>query len=407
MSRLFYNERGFVSHLQYEAVSARRRLRKELVLPDEAQGGGLLYLLARSFPQCQAPLQVTVNDHRAELRPEPLPFFAWHTLAVPPEHLQPGPNRIELGSDSPAFDSWAVALESGYRPAHSWVSSDGGQQWRNERMGLSQTLCGEYVIRLRVDDPQQPDPSPPPVVWETRESPLFAALRDAIPSPIRDRTDPWERARALGSWVSRQWAYRNTDMGVEYAPWDPLTILAWGRADSGLARPHPITMCVHYAVFFVGAALALGLPARMVCCKTGDWHGEGHFVGEVWIERFGKWCQVDPNCDIVFLDSGVPLSMAELAEVGPRAAALATTGPGYDQQSPYVREFVKRLVFTGRVYEHWAVWRRNDFLSAPDALPPDHGSSAYSETDWLWAEPARNAAALGMFPYRLPAASLA
>ena len=406
MSKLFHSEHGFCHYLHYEAVSARRRVRKTLMLPERVEAGGTLYLLARPFPGCAHPLLIALNGQEFSLQPAPTSCLAWHTLPVPREALCPGENEIELWCNNAALDGWALAMETGYPPATSRLSLDGGRTWRSERMGISHALSGEYLVRLRVDDPALCDPVPPAFIWENLDCRWFDAVQDAVPAEIRHLADPWERARALAAWVSTQWQYRNTGTGIEYAPWDALTILSWGRADHGFVQPHPITMCVHYGIVYTTCALALGIPARSICCKGSGLHDGGHFISEVWSERWQKWCQVDGNTDVVFMRDGVPLSVAELAVIGREAEALAITGPGYAQQNDYIKKFVRDYMFSGRVYEHWAVWPRNDYLSHPELTPPAHGSPEYSETEWIWAEPAKGAENQGMFPYRLPVHAL-
>jgi hypothetical protein len=407
MSRLFHTEQGMCSYLLYEAVSARRRLRKELVLPERIDAGGTLYLLAKPFPGSRWPLNVQVNDHLFALEPTSAGFLAWHEVPVAREGLRAGENIIELWSDNTALDGWAVGIESGYRPAGSRLSLDGGQSWRNERMGITHALSGEYIVRLRLDDPALHDPELPSFVWESPDCPEFAAVREAVPVEIHAVEDPWARARALAAWVAAQWEYRNTGRGIEYAPWDALTILSWGREKRGLVQANPIVMCVHYGIVFVTCALALGIPARSVCVNGGGPHAGGHFISEVWSERWNKWCQVDGNCDVVFLRDGVPLSVDELSRLGEDAGPLAVTGEGYARQSDYIRQFVRDYMLNGQVYRHWAVWPRNDYLSRPELTPPSHGSTEYVETAWQWSTDVQNAEALGMFPHLVPVAALA
>jgi len=407
MSRLFYTEQGMCAYLLYEAVSARRRLRKQLVLPERIAAGGTLHLLAKPFQDCRQPLRVQVNDHLFTLEPAPTSYLSWHELPLELEHLRPGVNTVEIWSDNTALDGWAVGMESGYRPAGSRLSLDGGQSWQNERMGITHALSGEYIVRLRLENPALRDPEPPAFVWERPDCPQFAAVREAIPVEIREVADLWERARALAAWVSTQWEYRNTRGGIEYAPWDALTILSWGRAKRGMVQPNPIVMCVHFGIVFVTCALALGIPARSVCCNGGSPHTVGHFISEVWIERWNKWCQVDGNCDVVYMRNGVPLSVDELSRLGDEAGSLAVTGAGYERQGDFIKQFVHDFMLNGQVYQHWAVWPRNDYLSYPELTPPSHGSTEYAEAAWRWSEDVRHLEALGMFPCRVPAAALA
>lgn len=406
MTRLFHAERGFCHYLQYEAVAASRVARTVLTLPDAINAGGTLYLLCKPFSEVSQPLRVNLNGREMLIPAGPSSCLAWQMLPVDRDALRPGENVIEVRCDGGLAEGWALAMESGYAPAASRLSLDGGRTWRGERMGIGHASSGEYLVRLRVDDPALADPAPPAFRWEDPEATAFDAVRAAIPAEVRAIADPWEQARALAAWTSTQWTYRNTGKGVEYAPWDALAILAWGRAERGFVHKDPIVMCVHFGIVFTTCALALGLPARNICCKGSGLHDGGHFISEVWSERWGKWCQVDGNTDVVYQRDGVPLSVEELAGVGAAAAELAVTGPGYAAQSDYIKNFVRDYMLTGWVYQHWAVWPRNDYLTHPEETPPSHGSPEYSEIDWQWAEPAQQHEHLGMFPHRLSAETL-
>jgi len=297
------------------------------------------------------------------------------------------------------MDGWVLGLSSEPHATGSALSLDGGATWQNDRMGHLHCLRGEYVVRLRLADESLSDPPPPEPVWERPDCALLAELRSAVPREVRSVTDPWERALALSSWVSARWRYHNTDDGIEYVPWDPLTILSWGRADHGQEMDAPVGMCVHYGIVFVSAALSLGLPARSICLSDTINGMLGHFISEVWIEKWEKWCQVDANCDIVYVRDGVPLSVAELHRARAALSALARKGPGFALQPAGVQQYAERNFMTGLSFALWAVWPRNDYLSRPDLTPTMHGVGAYDEPEWLWAETA--AAEAGMFPWRV------
>ena len=405
MSRLYYSDAGRTVRFGGEELSRRRKARKTLRLPQATECGGRLHVYAHPHRGFEGPLRLTVNGRPAEIASDGLDHFHWYALPVEPEHLRAGENTVELWCDSAGMDGWVLGLDSNARASDSSLSLDGGTGWQNDWMGVLHCMRGEYVLRLRLDDESPPDPSPPEPVWEDPHCPWLGELRSVIPDGIQRVRDPWQRARALCSWVSAAWPYRNTSDGIEYAPWDPLTILRWGQLGCGQEMAKPVVMCVHYGVVFVSAALALGLPARSVCATNAINGMLGHFVSEVWIEKWRKWCQVDANCDLVYVRDGVPLSVGELHPAGDELRGLAQVGPGFEMQPPEVREYAEQCFFTGRSFALWAVWPRNDYLSHPEHTPTMHGAGSYHEPQWLWANTSRREE-LAMFPYRVDPALL-
>ncbi len=443
MSKLFYSETGRLLHLENEEVCTRRRIRKVLHLPAGARTGGTLYVLAKPHPGSQTPLRVQVNG-RGYLIPvkrrgtvagagqaHPLDetdlllpsgaYLAWVEVPLAAGVLKAGRNVVEIWADSDAMDAWMVGLEprafvSGRQP-DSALSLDGGRTWRAggaERpglcggggMGVHHALIGEYVVRIRLNDPALHDPRPPGMVWEKIDCPYFDAVRRVIPARVRRIADPWRRVRALVSWVSTQWRYiDHRDQGIEvaeYCPWDALTILAWRRADHGQYLPNPVAFCTHFSATFIAAALALGIPARGICGSyAGQGQASGHFVCEVWIERWQKWCMVDPTCDFMHLRDGIALSLAELVAlpVAERRRLLVRGPVCQTWPAAKLKAYIETLG-GGLCYGHWAIWPRNDFLSHPELTPSGHGVYYYAETPLLWVELAEGAD-LGMFPYRV------
>ena len=123
------------------------------------------------------------------------------------------------------------------------------------------------------------------------------------------------------------------------------------------------------------------------------------------MERWHKWCQVDANLDLVYLDGGIPLSVGELHAGGERLAGRAVAGPAFEDVADWLRQFAREHLLTGEAFRLWAVWPRSDFFGHPECTPPAHGMGAYSEADWVWATAGRPEE-LGMFPYHADAATL-
>lgn len=401
MSKLFYTESGKTIHLANEELSARRHARKVLQLPDAVGSGGTLYIYAAPHPGCELPLQVTVSGHPFRVEPGHSSYAHWFALPLDASALRGGANTIELWCDTPAMDGWLLGLEGGHTDPESWLSLDGGQSWQNRHMGVYLRMSGEYVIRLRVNDEALDDALPPARMWEDRNSPLLEALRQLVPTEVQSIEEPWARARELASWVAQQWVYRNTSTGIDYAPWDPLTILSWGQKSHGHAVANPVVMCVHYGVVFTAAALAVGIPSRNICSTSELGKGCGHFISEVWMEEWAKWCAIDPTADLVYVRDGVPLSAGELHPNREVLHSLAVRGTGFGHfQEDDRRIGLDEAVQRPETYRYWSVWPRSDYLSHPEMTPPSHGATAYSESDWLWLRP-EDGYDLGMFPYLL------
>jgi hypothetical protein len=400
MSKLFYTESGKTIHLVNEEVSARRRVRKVFQLPRKVASGGTLYVYAAPHPGCNVPLQVAVNGQPFKLDPGPTSYLHWFRLPVSAKALQGGKNAVELWCDRVAMDGWVLGLEGGHAKPTSWLSLDSGKSWQNHQMGLHQRMTGEYVLRLRLDDPALCDDPPAARVWEDRDCALFEEFRRLIPAPVQSIKDHWKRACRLSSWVFQQWTYRNTSTGVDYAPWDPLTILSWGKSARGHALANPVVMCVHYGVVFTAAALAVGIPSRNVCSTSELDRGSGHFISEVWMEKWGKWCAVDPTADLVYVKDGVPLSTAELYPNRDSFPSLLVRGTAFAKLTDDPRLRFDESLRNPEVYKYWSAWPRNDYLSHPELTPPSHGATAYVESDWLWQRPA-DGYDLGMFPHVL------
>ncbi len=396
MSRLHLTEAGHVVPTLCEELTRFRRARKVLHLPPTS-GPATLYLLARPR-DADLPLHVAVNGEAVCVAPVVARRYTWYEIPLERAWLRPGPNTFDLWTETLAMDGWALALEAGHRDPQSMVSDDGGHTWRNERMGYLNAVCGEYVLRVRLAEGD--DPPAPPMVWEDPRNVRLAALREAIPEPIRLLRSPVEQVRALATWLSTAWPHASAEASLSYTPWDPFTILSWGRARSGHHGLEPIVWCVHYSVTFVCCCQALGLPARCVALLGTPSGEDGHFVAEVWLEPWGKWALVDANLDAMAWSGGTPLSVAQVQALGPRVRDALAYGPGlaFQRCNPRVEAFREEVFETGVCFRHRALWPRADFLSRPELSPPGHGALAYCEAGLVWDERSREQG-FGMFPY--------
>jgi hypothetical protein len=400
MSRLYCTERGHVVPTLCEELTRWRRARKQLWLPGTTTPARL-YVLARPYPSAPGegwPLRIAVNGTElppvAGVRPGD---YQWYEVAVPPGVLVAGANAFDLWTDAPAMTGWSLALEPGHAAPQSFVSDDAGGTWRNESMGYLSVLRGEYVVRLRLAEGD--DPAPPALTWEDPAAARVRRLREVMPAAALGTAPLLARVRALTGWLSTAWEHTGVAAKTAYTPWDAETILAWGRAGAGHFGQAPIVMCVHYAAAFVSCAQAAGMAAR--CAPIwGTVNGfDGHFVAEVWSDAHGKWIMVDPNVDAIFTDKGSPLSIAEIQRLGDDVAPFVEWGRGsaFQRQNPRLAGWLDRVYLTGTCFRHRSVWRWGDYLTHPQHAPPGHGWPVYCETGLVW-ETRDLDRGLGMFP---------
>jgi hypothetical protein len=398
MSRLYYSETGHIVPTLCEELTDYRHAKKILDLPGTGRPAKL-FLLARSDPGSELPLSISVNGTElSRLSPNSSGAYMWYETQVPPALLVSGANAFQFWTDAHAMNAWSLAIESGHQDPHSFISSDGGQTWRNEKMGYLNTSRGEYVVRARLDEGT--DPSPPTMVWEDVDNPRLQRLRQAIPDYILHSGTTLARVRALTSWVCTSWEYRNSVVATQYAPWDAETIVAWGQLGRGHDGRSPIVMCVHYGVTLVSYCIAAGIPARCAAF-TGSINGfNGHFTAEVWFEEYGKWVMVDPMSDAMLFEDGIPLSVKEIQGLGSDLLDWIEWGPGYRFQlkNPVLAEWIPNTFLNAVCFHHRSAWPRTDFLSHPELSPPGHGSTAYCETNLVW-EADDLEKGFGMFPY--------
>ena len=398
MSRLYLSESGHVIPTLGEELTAFRRARKVLSLP-QTGAPATAYVLARPRSEDAPPLRVTINGTDLEpVRPDDRATYHWFEVLLEPSALREGDNTFELWTEAKAMDAWALALEAGHAQPASWVSDDAGQTWRNERMCYLNAVRGEYALRVRLAEGE--DPPPPRVVWE-EDSPRLASLRQMLPVAARQQgRSRLDQVRALSAWLASSWEHTSSGRAAQYAPWDAPTILAWGGSRSGHNGQRPIAMCVHYAVAMVSCCQALGIPARCAVL-TGTPNGfDGHFVTEVWFDEYERWVMVDANADAICFQDGEPLSIPQIQELGSDLSTVLVYGEGtaFQRTFPHMVEFVRDNLERGVCFRHRSIWYRADLLGHPELSPPGHGSTAYCETGLVWEE-AHREGGFGMFPH--------
>ncbi|MCE9588919.1 MAG: hypothetical protein K8S99_00160 [Planctomycetes bacterium] len=404
MGRLFHTERGRMLIANNEEVTRWRWVRKELTLPrSAARHDAELWLDLYEYEGNTTPLEVFLNGRPLANLPAQRgehKAWAWYKLDVPGARVRPGLNRIELRSASPAMNTWALAIEPGHEDPESYLSTDQGRKWRNSDMGAHNALRGEYVIRLLSNSPRLKPDKPPRVVYEDAKHPRVRELLTLIPEEIREIRNPWEQTLKLRSWQSTAWAHAPS--GLVYTPWDPWTMLDWGKRNAGHSLKGRIAMCVHFGAMFTSLLAALGHKSRCIVNTRAFNSPDGHFMTEVWSKHHKKWVLHDGNVDTHYEADGVPLSAFDLADRCDRDQLpldeIIRVGPGYHRQPPHLAAFYENLLRPGVGWKHTGVWTLNDYVSDPTHAPPSHGSVVYGETDFVWYDPCGRAPA-HMFPH--------
>lgn len=394
MSKLYHTESGRAVPTLAEELTTFRRARKVLGLP-ATRSAAKLYVMARAWPGTDLPLRVAVNGTEIAPLTREHEVHWWYTITLDPELLTAGNNTIEFWCDARAMNAWALAIEPGHIDPGSFLTEDGGVTWRNNRMCYLNAVNGEYLVRVRLAEGE--DPAPPPMVFNDPDHPRLAALREILPAAARDETLPaCERIRALSTWLSSSWEHTpyGPDLGIVCTPWDPETVLAWAPEQMGHNGLRPMANCIFWGVSLASAAQAIGIPARCAIWAGKPGKADGHFTTEWWSRKHRKWAMVDANFDAMFFRDGVPLSTKELQALSPADLhAVTDHGPGVQKQ--YENQRVVHWMRDGerraRSLENRAVWYRADQLTHPEFNPVSHGAgTAYAETGIVWEQGAES-----------------
>jgi len=401
MSKLYYTESGRFLPALGEELTTFRRARKVLTLPKTSKPARLFFI-PRPYEDSNAPLRLSVNGKElAPIVKQPSRIvYQWHAVTLEPGLLRAGENVFEFWCDATAMNGWALAMEGGFANPASFTTDDGGANWRNHHMSYLNVDRGEYLVRVRLEEGE--DPAPPPMVYEDPANPRLASYRKLFPAEALEPGPILKRVRALSTWIANSWEHTaaGPGLGTVPMPWDPETIHAWASMEKGHAGQRPIANCIFYGVTFAAACQALGIPARCSIFSDKPAGGGGHFTAEYWSNEHEKWCMVDPNFDAMFLRNGVPLSVTELQDTRKTVNDVTEYGPGAERhrQNPRTMYWFDDGSRRARSINHRSVWYRSDILSHPEFNPAAHGAGVmYSETGIVWEQ--RDMETWPMFPY--------
>lgn len=211
-----------------------------------------------------------------------------------------------------------------------------------------------------------------PFLYHSPEDPGPAQLRAeyGIDDVARGIEYEFDRVAVLAGWVNSRWSHSGSNIPSST---NPLKILR--EADDGANF-----RCVEYSVVMVGAAQAMGMPARVLGIKTRNAatarFGAGHVVAEVWLEDLEKWVVADAQFGYVFRAEGVPLNAVELGEAlaqGPGSVeVLSADGPiGWLSKTRYLLFVGPYLFHFDSLYDQRVFLPEHERTSGGMMLLPD------------------------------------
>ncbi len=183
-------------------------IKKILLLDDPRAFSGRLVFKAIEIKGNTTPLHISVNGNefirQATVYAAPLAkqytiaeWDRWFYVDMPSGALREGENEILMWTDSDST-SWRmlIALEQEFargslkRPHHpnrSQKSSDGGRTWSDTKLGATDSVDGEYSIRLSLDQYMKSGEYISPVIDIVDESSPFK--RNVVASMIQYMVD--------------------------------------------------------------------------------------------------------------------------------------------------------------------------------------------------------------------------
>jgi len=362
---------------------------------EEEEAGGRLFLFVREYPGNDSPLHIDIAGQELAVldpQPESQGSWGWAEIPVPEGALARGENEFALRAETSGANSWSLGVSCEKPRGASRKSVDGGASWPGELLlGYDSTLAGEYMARLLVDPAERPDRSrKPKIVYESPDHPRLAAMRkefglEKLASGAKTDLD---RARRIMTWWVSSWAYER-NCGPIYCPWDPLTIIPWKTASWGAGYERPLAYCVHSASGLTLLLRAIGLFARAIVTDSENPQGTGgHFLTELWCGELGKWVVLDPHFDAVPTLDGEPASALEFQALAERnrCSAMGFIPGGSYGSNPRCKEKWLERWLAGQGFWELGFYERGDMASHPELCPPEHGTTAYHATCFLWLD---------------------
>ncbi len=135
-SVLLADETGATDCRQTEPLSDQNQAKKVFEIDNPDVTGAELYLFGEAK-------RIAVNG-KALGKSEPLISSGWTRARVPPGYLKAGANEVILSGGG------SLLIEPSRRPGRSFKSTDGGKTWSDTELGTSNSLQGEYLVRLRL-----------------------------------------------------------------------------------------------------------------------------------------------------------------------------------------------------------------------------------------------------------------
>ena len=171
--------------------------------------------------------------------------------------------------------------------------------------------------------------------------------RSIIPAEIL----PQEKVRLIDVVRLRQWSRKqfrySRDLGG-FAMFDYKKTLS-------LRKPNGVGgLCDAFVTFFVGSALSVGIPARVVHLLAQD--GGGHYVAEAWVDEFQKWVMMDVLENTMYYVEGKPASAFEV-----RRALFHSNGRGRPRLERHGASFPKIAQERISNFRHVLIVNRADF----------------------------------------------
>ncbi len=167
------------------------------------------------------------------------------------------------------------------------------------------------IPELRVIETREASLPSSPFVYEPSDSPYLQAFRARyrLDDIIRGAPDEYSAMLRLGAWLGTRWDHGTDPLVGTSQVCDPSAVVAAGEHGAKY-------WCEIAARTMVHAATAMGWSARVVTASRDGYTWE-HAVAELWSNQFNKWFVLDPDFNVVYESSGIPLSAFELSHNGP------------------------------------------------------------------------------------------